>query len=143
MLGVTAVSFGLESKHGAPADPAAFRNALLRGVDLAGHRSARAESSSFTKGDLIIVFEPAHLAAIWRLHPGALASLLGIWSRPVRPHIQDPYGRSDKYFQECFSIVDATVAELVRQMVRSRICERAEGLRNVMPEKSSRGRTVI
>lgn len=125
-LGVPAVSLGLEATDGAPADCAAYRNALLRGVDLSAHRSARAEASSFATDDLIILFEPRHLVAICRRGgTKAPTSLLGIWEPPVRPHIQDPYGRSDRYFQQCFSVIDANVAALVRCM-GARAPERAD-----------------
>lgn len=118
-LGVRAVSFGLEAADGAPADPVAAQNALRRGLDLSAHRSARAEASSFAKDDLIIVFEPGHLPRICRrTGRWTHVSLLGAWSHPVRPHIHDPYGRSDRYFQECFSVIDTGVAMLAGQMAR-------------------------
>jgi protein-tyrosine phosphatase len=118
-LGVPAVSLGLQAAEGAPVDPVASRNALLRGLDLSGHRSARAQSSSFASDDLIVVFEPGHVAELRRRSRRETpVSLLGIWARPARPHIQDPYGRSDRYFQECFSVIDANVAALVGRMVR-------------------------
>lgn len=117
-LGVPATSFGLAAADGAPADPVASRNALLRGVDLSAHRSVRAEPSAFAKDDLIIVFEPRHLAEICRRGAHELPmSLLGVWAQPIRPHVQDPYGRGDRYFQECFSVIDANVAALVRNML--------------------------
>lgn len=120
-LGVSAVSFGLDAMEGASADPAASKNALSRGVDLRAHRSARLTSSSIVDGDLIIAFEPAHLIEISkRCGDRAATSLLGIWVRPIRPYIQDPYGRSDRYFQQCFSVIDANVAELVKRMTGRR-----------------------
>jgi protein-tyrosine phosphatase len=118
-LGVQAVSFGLEAAPGARADPAAVGNARVRGIDLSAHRSAGAESVRFTDRDLIIVFEPEQITqARQRIGSGMRAELLGIWSRPVRPHIQDPYGLSDRYFQQCFSVIDASIAVLVDHMAR-------------------------
>ncbi len=117
-LGVPATSFGLNATDGAPADPAALKNAQRRAVDLLTHRSLRRESCRITDGDLIVVFEPCQFIEISR-NSGDVAlqvTLLGLWARPIRPHIQDPYGRSDRYFQECFAIIDASVAELARRM---------------------------
>jgi protein-tyrosine phosphatase len=118
LLGVPSASFGLEAEEVSPADPAARRSARSRAVDLSAHRSARRESCRITDDDLIVVFEPSQLAEIRRLraHRMSRATLLGIWAQPIRPHIQDPYGRSDRYFQSCFSIIDANIAELVRRM---------------------------
>jgi protein-tyrosine phosphatase len=118
LLGVPSASFGLDAAEGAPADPAACRTARSRDVDLSAHRSARRESCRITDDDLLVVFEPSQLAEIKRRrsHRMPRVTLLGIWAQPIRPHIQDPYGLSDRYFQRCFSIIDANVAELVRRM---------------------------
>lgn len=117
-LGVRTVSLGLDASDGALADPVAARNAFARGLDLSQHRSARLESSHIEDRDLLVVFEPVHLHAVrQRCGNRALGiTLLGVWSRPVRPHVHDPYGRSDRYFQQCFSLIDGSVAELVRRM---------------------------
>lgn len=121
LLGVPAVSFGLEATEGALADPIALRNARLRGVDLSAHRAARIDSPRIDSGDLILVFEPWQVAEATRRSGGrAPVSLLGIWAPPVYPHVQDPYGRGDRYFQRCFSLIDANVAELARRIARQR-----------------------
>ena len=117
-LGVSAVSYGLGAAEGAPADPIAQKNALLRGVDLSAHRSEGMDSTRLADGDWVMVFEPAQLAEVRRRFDDQTpAALLGIWSRPSRPHIQDPYGRSDRYFQQCFSVIDENIAELTGRMV--------------------------
>ena len=119
-LAVTAVSFGLDASGGGPADPGALKNAFLRGIDLSRHRSTRLESTRLVDGDLVILFEPTHLTEVRRrIGDGIPASLLGIWSRPLRPHIQDPYGRTDRYFQQCFAVIDANLAKLIEHMARS------------------------
>lgn len=121
VLGVRAASFGLEASDGAPPDPAAAHNANLRGVDLSGHSSVRLQPSLINRDDLVLVFEPGQLAAVRercgdRTHP---LSLLGIWTRPTKPHIHDPYGHSDRYFQQCFTIIDANIAALARRVPRA------------------------
>lgn len=120
LLGIRAVSFGLEAADGAPANPAASRNALLRGADLSVHRSARLETDRLADGDLVLVFEPAQIAEVrGRLGNRTAVGLLGIWARPRRPYIQDPYGRSDRYFQQCFAVIDASIATLMEGMARA------------------------
>ena len=118
LLGVPSASFGLDAAEGAPADPTARRTACSRAVDLSAHRSARREAYRITDDDLLVVFEPSQLAEIrrWRADRMPRVTLLGIWAQPIRPHIQDPYGRSDRYFQRCFSIIDANITELVRRV---------------------------
>jgi protein-tyrosine phosphatase len=117
-LGIRAVSLGLGASEGAPADPSAARNALARGLDLSLHRSARLESCLIEQDDLVIVFEPLQLHAVrQRCSHGKLAvTLLGIWSQPVRPYVHDPYGRSDRYFHECFGLIDRNVAALAQRL---------------------------
>ncbi len=116
-LGVISASFGLEAAPGAPADPAASRNSIPRGIDLSGHRSARMDVSCLADGDLIVVFEPRQLAEVRRQVGDRLPTiLLGIWSRPRRPHIHDPYGQGDGYFQQCFSVIDVNVTMLVESI---------------------------
>jgi protein-tyrosine phosphatase len=118
-LGVQATSFGLDAAEGARAHAAALENAALRGVDISEHRSARIDPLLLANRDLIIVFEPRQILEIRRrLGRDARAHLLGIWARPRRPHIQDPYGRSDKYFQQCFSVIDSNLEALVAHMER-------------------------
>lgn len=118
-LGVQSASLGLEAADGAMADAAAARNARSRGLDLSAHRSARLESKRVQDGDLVVVFEPAQLrVARQRCEGSRPISLLGIWQRPLRPHLEDPHGRSDRYFQQCFSIIDANVAEIARRLTQ-------------------------
>jgi protein-tyrosine phosphatase len=117
-LGIQAVSFGLEAADGAAAEPSARQNALLRGMDLSAHLSTRLESARMTDRDLVIVFEPKQITEVRRrIGAGTPTKLLGICSRPIRPHIQDPYGMSDRYFQQCFSVIDANIAALVEYMI--------------------------
>lgn len=113
-LGMAAVSFGLDTVDGAEANPDAVKNAIERELDLSAHRSSRLHSSALQHGDLVLLFEPEHLAAYHRIcgDSPATVTLLGLWVKPNRPHIADPYGRSDRYFQECFSIIDSGVRNI-------------------------------
>ena len=118
ILGVPAVSCGLEAKVGTAADPAAVRNANPRNVDLAQHRSSICDTRQFREADLVIVFEPWQFDAVLRriVNRRVSVTLLGIWSRPIRPYIPDPYGQNDEFFQGCYAAIDAYVLEVVRRM---------------------------
>jgi protein-tyrosine phosphatase len=140
LLGVPSASFGLHAAGGTPADPAASRAANSRAVDLSGHRAAGVESCRIGDDDLLVVFEPAQLAEIRRrcAEGTPRVTLLGIWTPPIHPHIQDPYGTSDRYFQRCFSIIDANVAELVRRVGRGSASPGSEA-----PEINRPDRTLV
>lgn len=117
-LGARAISLGIDAVDGAGPNEDASRNALPRGIDLKDHRSTRMHASLILPGDLIVVFEPAQLQSVIRQRTKGVAgvTLLGLWARPVRPHIHDPYGRSDRYFQQCFAAIDRNVQELLKRL---------------------------
>lgn len=120
-LGVNSISFGLTAADGAVANESASRNALLRGVDLSTHRSVRLRAPLLNHGDLVVVFEPRQLATVFQESVADLAgiTLMGIWDRPVYPHIQDPFGRGDRYFQHCFSAIDRNIDALAARIATS------------------------
>jgi protein-tyrosine phosphatase len=123
LMGFPAASFGLETAGNGPANPAALRNATVRGVDLSGHRSSPMDTRELTFQDLVLVFEPRQ---VMRLHSLSLGmslpplphvSLLGLWEPGYRrPLIADPYGRSDEYFQVCFDRIDASVNSIIERI---------------------------
>ena len=118
ILGVPAISRGLAETEGVPADPAALRNAMRRNVDLAKHRSSIFDCQHLLETDLVIVFEPEQFTDVRRRIGGRAvsATLLGIWSRPIRPYIHDPYGQSDEFFGWCYSTIDAHVLGVVHRL---------------------------
>lgn len=116
-LGLKAVSFGLEAADGAPADASAMRNAQQRQVNLSTHRSTRVDPTKLLPGDLLLFFEPQQITQFRARHGAtAVVSLAGLWAAPKRPYLCDPFGRSDACFQECFSVIDTSVAALAARL---------------------------
>ena len=117
-LGLNAFSLGLDAADGAAANAIASTNAISRGLDLSIHRSRRLRRSLVAPGDLIFLFEPNHLRAVRQenLVGGVQISLMGVWASPIRPYIQDPYGRTNCYFQQCFSIIDDNLCSIRRRL---------------------------
>jgi protein-tyrosine phosphatase len=111
-LGIDAVSFGLDAAGGAGADASATRNARLRRLDLSAHRSRRVDGSLLQPKDLVLLFEPQQVEQFRERFgsTGVAVTLAGLWAKPERPYLCDPYGRSDVCFQDCFSVIDASVA---------------------------------
>jgi protein-tyrosine phosphatase len=120
-LGLNAISLGFEASAGASANPMASSEALLHEIDLSEHRSRRMTPAQVAVGDLAVFFEPDHLRRFTSLmgvdNPAAV-SLLGLWAQPRRPFISDPYGKSQRYFQECFSVIDSSVAAISHLLKR-------------------------
>jgi protein-tyrosine phosphatase len=119
-LGVPSDSFGLEASSGTPADPVAARVATRLGVALPEHRARRAAEVPLGPGDLVIAFEPRHARALREIAgpSGAQVTLLGLHLQPRRPHIEDPYGLGDAYFERCFALIERGVREIAHRIAR-------------------------
>ncbi len=113
-LGLPAVSSGLEAARDAEANETAAAEAARRGIALAGHRTRPLQDLRLTAADLIVCMEPPHCRRIRGLmpEPPGQITLLGLWSRPQRPWIFDPYGISGEYWQSCFDVIDDGVGRI-------------------------------
>lgn len=120
LMGFPSASFGLETAGDVHANPAAVRNAKVRGVDISRHRSSSVNIRELTSKDLVLVFEPGQVKHLRSLSAGASLlsiSLLGLWEPGYRrPLIADPFGRSDEYFQICFSRIDMSVTSIIERL---------------------------
>jgi protein-tyrosine phosphatase len=116
-LGVDSASCGVDTRAGYPADEVAIRTAAEKGVDLEKHRTTPIQSMEFEKGDLLVAMEPWQAVYISReFGADYRCSLLGLWGRPLRPYIQDPYGASSIYFNNCFDYIEKSVHEVDRKI---------------------------
>jgi len=114
--GVEALSLGLQAIPGRTAQADAIRNAGMREIDLQSHRAKAPHEVQMTDSDLLVAMEPWHAEALSLLDStqGVQITLLGLWGRHKRPYIQDPYGRSDAYFQRCFDVIDLSLESMVK-----------------------------
>ncbi len=122
-LGLPASSFALDGTGGRAADPGAQAAAMRRGITLDGHLSCAAVAFALRSGDLLIGMEQQHIAPLERLRraapPNTLqTTLLGLWSRPWRPHLHDPYCLCAAYFDVCYGVIDDGVAAIAARMGR-------------------------
>jgi protein-tyrosine phosphatase len=118
-LGLAAASFGLAARERICADPRAVARAAARGIDLRDHRTTSAAAFVVASGDLLLAMEPRQLRSLGALGqdgwsgraPAQLPqrTLLGLWSSPPRPHLEDPYGLSSAYFDTCFAAIDSAL----------------------------------
>jgi protein-tyrosine phosphatase len=120
LLGLETASCGLHTAGGATANPAASRIALERRLDLSQHRSQAYGSFDFHEGDLLVMFEPGHITALNGRSKCGQVTLAGLWARRPQPYIADPYGRSDHYFQHCFSLIDQSVDTMAERLSQAR-----------------------
>lgn len=113
-----AASFGLSVDSGAPADPTACRIAAGRDLELVGHCARDAANFEFQTGDLLVVMEPRQARRLTAHLPAGSCqlTLLGLWSRPPRPHIHDPHRLSEAYWDRCFDVIDSAVQTIADRM---------------------------
>jgi protein-tyrosine phosphatase len=121
--GLPTASFGLSADSGTPADPDAHRIAAQRAIALAGHSACDVKEFEFRDGDLLVAMEARQARAVSCLVPPIAyqLTLLGLWSRPSRPHIHDPHRLSEAYWARCFDVIDSavlTIADCMRQASR-------------------------
>jgi low molecular weight protein-tyrosine phosphatase len=116
-IGIPADSIGLEAASGEPADDAARRHAAARGLSLDAHRTKPAHELVLGVGDLLVCMEPVQLIAVRRRFTGFAGqlTLLGLWSRPYRPSIFDPFGLSDEFWPHCLDVIDDGVRHIADQ----------------------------
>lgn len=128
--GFDTISCGVSAAPGALADPSAFRNASLRGVDLRDHRSRRLDELNVGANDLLISMDDGQHRIV-----AALAGRVGAqWTRAatwLRIHggtktIADPYGHDDLAFQRAFEMLDDVVGSLA-ESISVAVDHRAKG----------------
>jgi protein-tyrosine phosphatase len=119
-LRIAAISSGIETKCGLPANAMASQVAVMRSLSLGGHRTATYQTQVPQLGELVLAMEPSHLSKIlasWTPE-GRQVTLLGFWCTWPRLSIADPFGRSHSDFEECFDVIDDALVNISRRMAR-------------------------
>jgi protein-tyrosine phosphatase len=113
--GLRVASFGLSTTTGRAAHGPAIAAARVLGHDLSRHQAVNLADYRPEPGDLLLAMEVRQLhrlaadprtAALPRL-------LLGRWTRPMMPHLHDPYGLDDRYMVRCLARIEGAVRALV------------------------------
>jgi protein-tyrosine phosphatase len=105
--GVRAGSAGLDADPGRPAAPRAVEAARKRGVELSAHRSRALQDIQLGPADIVVAFEPEHAARLrGMLRPHAALTLLGLYASVPCAYLHDPYGLSERYFDNCFGRIE-------------------------------------
>ncbi|MCK5666190.1 MAG: hypothetical protein KAI17_22020, partial [Thiotrichaceae bacterium] len=81
------------------------------------HRTQPVMYLVLKKTDLLVTMEPWQAAYLERhLMRKHVCTLLGLWSKPNLPHLQDPYSAVDAYFDKCFTSIRSGVAVMVSKI---------------------------
>jgi protein-tyrosine phosphatase len=109
--GLNAVSCGIDTQTGLPANATAIDMAQLRGVDLRLHTTTRWEDLAVSEGDLIVAMQLRHAYAVLPRARAAGCRLV-MFSSLLWPHyapIRDPYGHPREQFQQVFDLLDTGI----------------------------------
>ena len=116
-LGIDAVSCGLDTIEDASANKSAVLAAQRSGISLNGHRTQPVMYLILKKTDLIIAMEPWQITYLKKhLVRKHSCTLLGLWSEATLPHLQDPYGAVDVFFDRCFTNIRSGVVVMVSKI---------------------------
>jgi protein-tyrosine phosphatase len=113
--GLPAASFGLSTCTGAKSPDQALAAAARRGIDMRSHRSVDWDDFRPQAGDLYLVMEVRQAHELRRRlgqRTDVQICLLGMWCKPVMPHLHDPFTLSDAYFDTAFRRVEQAVHAL-------------------------------
>lgn len=116
--GLVAVSCGVHTENGLPADPTAIIEAGLRNRDITAHRTTRWQDLEISSGDIIIATELRHALAVRpkardaRCRVVLLSSLLPQKFEVLR----DPYGRAQQEYARIFDLIDSSVERLAQRV---------------------------
>ena len=121
--GLNSASFGLSTTTGREAHGPAIAAASMLGHDLRAHRAIDLADYIPESGDLLLAMEVRQLhrlAADPRLE-ALPRMLLGRWTRPMLPHLHDPYMLDDRYMAQCLARIEQAVGALVRAFPGARL----------------------
>lgn len=121
--GVRTASFGLSTTTGRGAHGPAIAAARTLGYDMSAHKALDAADYVPQAGDLLLAMEVRQLhrlAANPRLK-GLPRVLLGRWTRPMMPHLHDPYKLDDRYMAHCLRRIEQAVDALVSDFPGARL----------------------
>lgn len=119
-MGVDAISAGIHAIEGASANEDAIKTARKMGYDLSNHHTTPIIYPVLNKRDLLVAMEPWQADLVKRnLARNHYTTLLGMWAKPARPLIYDPFGRSPEYFENCFSYIEKYVHAIADKVHKS------------------------
>ena len=112
-LGLDAISIGLYTKEGSPANEQAIQSASYRNVILNEHSAITYKSVRITESDLIICMEPSHIKKFKKVDKSnCQISLLGLHLPRKVISIYDPYGKPGIFFDDCFRDIDIAISNI-------------------------------
>jgi len=116
--GLVAVSCGVATQNGLPADPTAIQEAGRRNLDTTAHRTTRWEDLEIRPGDVIVATELRHAMAV--RHKAREENCPVVLLSSLLPQeftvLRDPYGRPQDEYERVFDLIDRSVEHLAQRV---------------------------
>lgn len=114
--GLAAISCGIATEQGLPADGTAIKEAAQRGLDLTSHRTTRWQDVEIGTGDIVVAMQLRHALTVL---PRATAHacqviMLSSLLLPKFAPICDPYGKPQDQFRRVFDLIDSGVLRMAQ-----------------------------
>ena len=122
--GLNVVSLGLSTSTGGRSPAQAITSAARVDVDLDVHRATAWPDFQAQAGDLFLVMEVRQAHEVRRRlgsRDDVQVCLLGMWCKPVMPHLHDPFTLGDRYFDRCFERVRQAIRHLDADLPHARV----------------------
>jgi len=117
--GFDAISYGLDTRGNAPADPRAVAFARSVSLDLSPHLTRRIEHYQPVAGDLLIGMEPHHAYQLKEIYGNRVPiTLIGLWLNKPIPYLHDPYSANTVYFNYCEENVVKATQSIITKIKR-------------------------
>lgn len=115
--GVAAISYGLDTRGGAHADPRAIAYGDANAIGFGEHKTRRIDEYLPTAGDLLIGMEPKHTKQLKILYGNQVPmTLAGLWLKSPAAYLHDPYNTNAIFFNYCESLVVQAAVELAQRI---------------------------
>ncbi|MDR2214333.1 MAG: hypothetical protein LBE59_00640 [Nevskiaceae bacterium] len=116
--GLNAISAGVNTHNGLPANDAAIAEASRRGVDMRSHRTTRWQDVPLHSGDLILALELRHALATREraAQHQCRVVLMSYFLQPRFAFISDPYGKTQREFAVAFDLIETAVGNLAARL---------------------------
>ena len=112
--GAQAISFGLHTRGGDPADPRAIDFAKTQGIDLTPHITQNISHYIPQPNDVLVGMEPKHAEELEALFGNSVPiTLAGLWLNKKQAYIHDPYSANIHFFNVCEQQVVTAIKQLV------------------------------
>lgn|SRR5690606_3961916 len=116
--GLQAISCGIDTDTGLPADDTAVREAGRRERDMMPHRTTRWEDVQLAEGDVVVALELRHALAVrsrCRMHNVPVVLMSSFLSDNFEV-LRDPYGHHQSEYARVFDLIEKSVERMVEKV---------------------------